>query len=203
MTRPHWILLFTVAVSPPLAAQVEFTPYFGVYLPAGHLIDEQNSGYSYVTHDVAPAGGIKLTGWMRPRIALELDALYSPSGTTGPTFGDQSGEVGIASARILYATSSWEHSSFYVIAGPAVAFHRGEAWDSITAIRAANGMSTSSMHWGAVFGLGVRSNRKSPVGWDIEFADNSYGFPGIFTPQKQNDFVILAGLRLLFGAPSN
>ena len=167
-----------------------------MYIPTGHLIDEpNNSQYSYVKHDAARAGGIKLTAWIRPRIALEGDGLYSPSGTTGPTFGDQSGEVGIGSFRVLYAMSSWEHSSFYVFAGPAAAFHRGEAWDSVTTIRAANGMTTSSMSWGGVFGVGVRSNRKGPMGWHLEVQDNYYEFPGIYTPQKQNDVVVSAGLR--------
>ncbi|HUK20242.1 MAG TPA: outer membrane beta-barrel protein [Gemmatimonadales bacterium] len=198
------LLLCFVAAAQPAAAQLEFTPYVGVYIPTAHLIDEpNNSQYSYVKHDAERAGGIKLTAWIRPRIALEGDALYSPSGTTGPTFGDQSGKVGIASFRLLYAASSWEHSSLYAFAGPAAAFHRGAAWDSVTTIRAANGMSTSSSSWGGVFGIGVRGNRKGPVTWHVEVLDNYYEFPGIFTPQKQNDVVISAGLRLVFSGPSH
>ena len=202
MPRPCRILFLAIIVASPLAAQVEFTPYVGVYLPAGHVVDDQNSSqFSSVEHQVALAGGFKGTAWIRPRIALEGDVLYSPSGTTGSA-GDQSAKVGIASIRLLYATSGWQRSGLYLFVGPAAVFHRGEPFDSITAIRAANGETTHSEYWGAVFGVGVRSNRKSPVGWDIEFEDNYYEFPGIVTPQWQHDRVVSAGLRFALGGPS-
>jgi len=87
-TRLALIIAATTAVlRTPCAAQVEISPFAGVYVPAGPFVNgggvspAGSSVYS-VQQDMAPAGGVRLLGWVRDNVALTLAVAYSPSGTT-------------------------------------------------------------------------------------------------------------------------
>ncbi|HUL02795.1 MAG TPA: hypothetical protein VLV16_06140 [Gemmatimonadales bacterium] len=212
---PFLVLLPTLFLAAPAATQLAFTPYVGAFLPAGRVVDETNNpntdcmffyfnhppavcaNFGYVNQKVAPLVGARLTGWIRPRWALELGGFYTQSGTSSPTFGDQSATVYGGSARVLFVlTPHRPHGSLYALAGPVAVWHTGTTYDSLKYIRSVYGMDTKAQYWGAVFGVGVRGGTTAPVGWVIELEENYYGYPGLLTPQKQHDVVLSGGLRL-------
>lgn len=212
------VLLPTLFLAPAAAAQIEFTPYVGAFLPAGRVVDETEnpstmclffyfnhppgtcSNFGYVKQNVAPLVGARVTAWIASRWALELAGFYTRSGTSSPTFGDQSATVYGGSGRVLFAlTPRHARTSLYALAGPVAVWHTGVTYDSLDYIRSVYGMSTRAAYWGAVLGVGIRSGTTAPVGWRIEFEDNYYGFPGLLTPHKQHDFVVSGGLKLEVG----
>ena len=77
----------TLAVGSVCSAQVEISPFVGVYVSGGPFVNgggvspAGSSVYS-VQQDIAPAGGVRVLGWVRDNLALTVAVAYSPSGTT-------------------------------------------------------------------------------------------------------------------------
>jgi hypothetical protein len=82
----------------PAAAErgdVELTPMVGYYTAQANSIDEVIPGVGSVTARRADtvAGGLRLTAWVRPSLALEISGLYSSGTLDGQAFGVE-GEMG-------------------------------------------------------------------------------------------------------------
>jgi hypothetical protein len=165
-------------------AQVEVTPYVGLYVPTPNvpsspvpcfaILDSaldgpQSSCGPSAKQRTGPLLGVRLTGWLSQWLALDISLGYAPTSVT--TQSATLGEVVTVSTRLLVAVSPRDaRLCWFVAGGPAVIMWKGVPY--------------AATPFDAVVGIGARFKAASSVMIRAEI--EAYLF--------QNDFVFSLGV---------
>jgi hypothetical protein len=198
------VTFVTVASLPPCAAQVEFTPWTGYYLPSAQLRQDFGWGCAAIADangvevpDVetpprqqsAVAVGARITTWVSKRLGLEGSLGYAPSGWSASgcyTTVTGSSHVTTGSLRVLLRLAPHAKTGPYLLGGFVVVDRAGEAYQV-----------GSTVNSGGVAGIGLRTfmTRLLVISAQVE----AYLFPAVFGAnggQFQHDFLLSLGLSV-------
>jgi hypothetical protein len=82
------------------AGEVDVTPELGYYAPLNNQVDE-GDGAVTATHASALGFGARLTFWVNPNFAIEMNGLYTPTEMEGQAFG----ETGSLDASVFFGAA--------------------------------------------------------------------------------------------------
>ncbi len=169
---------------------MSITPWAGAYIPTSNTTT--NLG-TQISRDNSFITGLRLTGWGKSALGLELEGGYAPAhasvvGTTINSSRDTKVFVGDLKLMIGVGTASSAGGVFLQV-GPAL-IRRGT--DLTTT-------SASVTDWGGVAGLGFRVPFSRAVALRLDGEDVMYGGSFNGGPKTfQNDLVFGAGITVAF-----
>ena len=195
VTLTSLLALATLAVAVPCAAQVDLTPFAGVY-PQASIQSGSTSilcdfgrcaSTPALSQNDAVVGGVRLTSWIGKRVALDLSAGHWGSGLGGGVSDITTGTFGV-----LYNLTSPDRAGFFVVGGVAFVALAGSAFSPlgygsckqvaaslVTCSGSAYAIAPDQTDWGPVLGVGARIRFVNAVGLRVEVEDHVYWLTGL------------------------